>query len=90
MVLSMAWSPYWKARADGVARPLVRTDHALMGLPVKPQDHSIVLTYEPPHRTLAMLNGVLAPDQERARPADLTELGGLPADALCAQKAGAP
>jgi hypothetical protein len=89
MVMSMAWSPYWRARVSGVKRPLVRTDHALMGLLVQRQDHTIVLTYEPPHRILAVLNGVFGPDWESARPASHTELGEIPTDAICAQNAGA-
>jgi len=89
MVLSMAWSPYWKARVDGTARPIVRADHALMGLPVEPGDRAIVLTYEPPHRFLAILNGVFRPDRESGRQANHTELGTLPTDPICAQKTGA-
>jgi hypothetical protein len=90
MVMSMAWSPYWTARVDGVTRPLVRTDHALMGVSVQRQDGTIVLTYEPPHRTLAMLNGVFGHDREVARPGTHTELGGIPTDVICGQSAGAP
>jgi hypothetical protein len=85
MVISMAWSPYWKARVGGLTRPLVRTDHALMGLSVQPQDRTIVLTYEPPHRILAVLNGVFGPDWESTPPAIHTELGEIPTDAICAQ-----
>jgi hypothetical protein len=90
MVMSMSWSPYWKARVGGLTRPLVRTDHALMGLSVQPKDRSIVLTYEPPHRILAILNGVFGPDWERTLPPKYTELGEIPTDAICAQNAGVP
>jgi hypothetical protein len=90
VVLSMAWSPYWKARVDGVTRSIVRTDHALMGLPVQRQDRSVVLTYEPPHRTLAMLNGVFGSDRESGHSSGHIELGALPTDAVCEQKDGAP
>jgi hypothetical protein len=89
VVLSMSWSPFWKAHVDGVARAIVRTDHALMGLSVQPHDRSIVLTYEPPHRKLAVLNGVVLPDHERARPPEHTELGVVPNDAICGQQPGA-
>jgi hypothetical protein len=85
MVMSMAWSPYWTARVDGVARPIIRTDHALMGLSVQRQDRTIVLTYEPPHRILAMLNGVFRPDQETSHAENHHELGEVPTDAICGQ-----
>jgi hypothetical protein len=90
MVLSMAWSPYWKAQVGGVARPIVRTDHALMGLSLQRQDRSVVLTYEPPHRTLAVLNGVLQSDRESGYSAGYSELGALPTDEICAENAEGP
>jgi hypothetical protein len=90
MVMSMAWSPYWTARVDGVARPIIRTDHALMGLSVQRQDRTIVLTYEPPHRILAMLNGVFRPDQETSHAENHHELGEVPTDAICGQDGRAP
>jgi hypothetical protein len=90
MVMSMAWSPYWTARVDGVARPIIRTDHALMGLSVQRQDRTIVLTYEPPHRILAILNGVFRPDHETNHAENHNELGEVPTDAICGQDVRAP
>jgi hypothetical protein len=90
MVMSMAWSPYWTARIDGVARPIIRTDHALMGLSVQRKDRTIVITYEPPHRILAMLNGVFRLHQESSYAENHKELGEVPTDAICGQDVRAP
>jgi hypothetical protein len=68
-----------------VARPIIRTDHALMGLSVQQQDRTIVLTYEPPHRILAMLNGVFRLDQESGHAENNKQLGEVPTDAICGQ-----
>ncbi len=90
MVMSMAWSPYWTARVDGVARPIIRTDHTLMGLSLQRQDRTIVLTYEPPHRILAMLNGVVRLNQESTHAENHKELGEVPTDAICGKEVRPP
>src|SRR5262245_55863175 len=61
MVMSMAWNPFGRRILAPLERAIVRTDHALMGIAVEPGDSIIVLTYEPPCRYLAWLNGVLPP-----------------------------
>src|SRR6266545_3871069 len=90
MVMSMAWSPYWTARVDGVARPIIRTDHTLRGLSLQRQDRTIVLTYEPPHRILAMLNGVVRLNQESTHAENHKELGEVPTDAICGKEVRPP
>jgi hypothetical protein len=88
MVLSMAWSPYWKARVNRVVRPIVRTNHALMGLSIQSEDKSVVLEYEPPHRTLAALNGVLPSDWRKGRAGSNVDLGTIPSTAMCPHEFG--
>jgi uncharacterized membrane protein YfhO len=43
--LSLPWFPGWRAAADGIERPIVRVDHALMGAIVPPGEHEIEIRF---------------------------------------------
>lgn len=46
-VLADVWDPGWVARVDGAEREVVRVDHALRGVWVRPGEQRVVLTHEP-------------------------------------------
>ena len=43
--LAMAWYPGWRAAVDGRAAPVLRVDHALMGVVVPPGEHMVELRF---------------------------------------------
>jgi hypothetical protein len=48
LTLSRTYHPSWKAEIDGVAAPVIRADHALIGVPLPSAgDHRVVLRYHP-------------------------------------------
>lgn len=62
LVISEIWHPGWRARLDGRAIPLRRTDLALMGAWIPLGRHRLVLEFRPLHwrtaLTISMLSGV--------------------------------
>ena len=48
LVVSETWHPGWRARVDGRAVPLYRTDGALLGLAVPAGTHRVDLEFAPP------------------------------------------
>jgi hypothetical protein len=47
LVLAQPWAPGWRARVDGVRRPVVRADLAGLGVVCPPGRHEAVLAYRP-------------------------------------------
>lgn len=47
LVMSEVYYPGWSATVDGAAAPIVRTDVALRGIPVRAGKHQIEMAYEP-------------------------------------------
>jgi hypothetical protein len=47
LVLSMTWNPSWRATIDGSPVPLIRANHAQLGMAVPPGDHLVRLRYAP-------------------------------------------
>jgi len=47
LVLADRWAPGWRARVDGVERPVLVADHALRAVRVEPGERRLVFTYEP-------------------------------------------
>lgn len=54
LVVSEVYSESWKATVDGDEVDVLQTDHALLGIPVGPGEHSINLRYEPDTLTLGL------------------------------------
>jgi len=96
MVVSMNWNRSWTARVDGVPRPVVRVDHTLLGLPLRPGDQEVVLTYEPRYQWFGALMRPLSLALDAASNGDVdgvpvtrdVTLGTLPTDSVC--ELGAP
>jgi hypothetical protein len=49
LVIANTWSPYWRALVDGHEKPLVRANHAQLGMPIEAGSHTISLSYLPPY-----------------------------------------
>jgi hypothetical protein len=47
--LSVAWYPGWRAEVEGKALPMVRVDHALMGVIVPEGEHEVAVHFHPNH-----------------------------------------
>ena len=47
--LSVAWYPGWRAEVDGEPLPIVRVDHALMGVIVPAGDNEVALNFHSNH-----------------------------------------
>lgn len=47
LVVSEIWSENWKATVDGKDVDVLRTDHALLGIPVGAGEHTVELRYAP-------------------------------------------
>lgn len=47
LVLTDAWFPGWRARVDGVERPVRRADHAFRAVSISAGHHEIEFRYEP-------------------------------------------
>jgi uncharacterized membrane protein YfhO len=47
LVVSQVHSENWKATVDGEEVVVLQTDHALLGIPVSPGEHEIVVRYDP-------------------------------------------
>jgi hypothetical protein len=54
LVLSEVYEHNWKAWVDGKEVDILRTNHALRGIPVTSGEHTVVLRYESPYLTLGM------------------------------------
>ncbi|CAN5728015.1 hypothetical protein BH23CHL3_BH23CHL3_08860 [soil metagenome] len=54
LVVSQVYSEGWKATVDGEEVNVLQTDHALLGIPVGPGEHSIHLHYEPDSLALGL------------------------------------
>ena len=51
--ISVAWSPYWRAYLNGEEIPVLRTNHALMGLALPPcTTIKLKLIYRPPYSSV--------------------------------------
>ena len=50
LVVTNAYSPYWKADVDGVETPIFPADHAFWGVALPATAHAVVFRYEPPYR----------------------------------------
>jgi uncharacterized membrane protein YfhO len=51
VVIGNTWSPFWRAMVDGREKPLVRTNHAQLGMSIEPGSHNVTLGYVPPYRS---------------------------------------
>jgi len=64
LVVSEVYSENWKATVDGDEVDVLQTDHALLGIPVGPGEHTVDLHYAPEALTLGLwisgLTGVCA------------------------------
>jgi uncharacterized protein DUF6044/membrane protein YfhO len=47
VIASANYSDWWRAEVDGKKVPIIRVDYALLGIPLMPGRHSIVLRYKP-------------------------------------------
>jgi hypothetical protein len=47
LVLSEVWYPGWRARVDGLERPVLRANYAFRAVAVAPGDRQVRLTFEP-------------------------------------------
>jgi len=45
LVVAAAWDPGWSASVDGRPLPLLRVDHAEIGVPIGPGIHRVVLRH---------------------------------------------
>jgi len=54
LVVSQVYSENWKATVDGEEVDVLQTDHALLGIPVGPGEHTIDVRYEPEALTLGL------------------------------------
>lgn len=48
LVVSQVYSGNWRASVDGEDVAVLRTDHALLGIPLGPGTHTVVVRYAPP------------------------------------------
>jgi hypothetical protein len=54
LVVSEIYSENWTATVDGEEVEVIQTDHALIGIPVGPGDHTIEVRYEPVTLTVGL------------------------------------
>jgi Bacterial membrane protein YfhO len=54
LVVSEVYSDSWKATVDGEPVDVIQTDHALLGIPVGPGDHTVAISYEPQALTIGL------------------------------------
>jgi hypothetical protein len=54
LVVSEVYADGWKATVDGAATDVLQTDHALLGIPVGPGQHTIELRYAPGELALGL------------------------------------
>ncbi|HYH11525.1 MAG TPA: YfhO family protein, partial [Thermomicrobiales bacterium] len=47
LVVSEVYSESWQATVDGEEVPVYQTNHALLGIPVGPGDHTVEISYAP-------------------------------------------
>jgi hypothetical protein len=55
LVVTNNYSPYWKARVDGVEARLFPVDHTFQGVLVGQGVHRVMLSYEPPYSWVSIL-----------------------------------
>lgn len=60
LVLSHSWQPGWRATVDQVEVPVVRTNGLVLGVPVPPGRHVVIMRFRPPGLHLGFLITVLA------------------------------
>jgi hypothetical protein len=54
LVVSEVYSENWKATVDGEAVEVLQTDHALLGIPVGPGQHTLEIRYDPDSLTVGL------------------------------------
>jgi hypothetical protein len=54
LVVSEIYSENWQATVDGEEVEILQTDHALLGIPVGPGEHTVELRYQPVTLTVGM------------------------------------
>ena len=54
LVVSEVYSENWKATVDGEEVDVLQTDHALLGIPIGPGEHTVDIRYEPESLTLGL------------------------------------
>jgi hypothetical protein len=60
MVVSEVYTTGWKAYVDGEKADVIRTNHALRGVPVEAGNHTVVMKYEPSEITVGLWSTGLA------------------------------
>ncbi|HVL23336.1 MAG TPA: YfhO family protein [Thermomicrobiales bacterium] len=60
LVVSEIYSANWKATVDGKDVDVIQTDHALLGIPVGPGEHTVVVRYAPTTLTVGLWASGLA------------------------------
>jgi hypothetical protein len=58
LVFSEAWHPGWTAALGGAPVPVLRVDFALVGVPLPPGRHAVVLRYRPRSATVGLPIGL--------------------------------
>jgi hypothetical protein len=54
LVVSQVYSEGWEATVDGEAVEVLQADHALLGIPVGPGEHTVELRYAPQALTVGV------------------------------------
>jgi uncharacterized membrane protein YfhO len=54
LVVSEIYSENWTATVDGEEVKVLQTDHALLGIPVGPGEHTVEVRYEPVTLTVGL------------------------------------
>jgi hypothetical protein len=62
LVVANTWDPGWRAEVDGQPRPLLRLNHAQVGIRTQPGESNVSLWYEPPYSPRQILARLL-PDR---------------------------
>ncbi|HEV2073447.1 MAG TPA: YfhO family protein, partial [Thermomicrobiales bacterium] len=61
LVVSQVYAEGWEATVDGEAVEVLQTDHALLGIPVGPGQHTVEVRYDPDALTLGLwISGLTA------------------------------
>ncbi|MBA2468478.1 MAG: YfhO family protein [Chloroflexia bacterium] len=61
LVVSEIYSENWEATVDGEEVGVLQTDHALLGIPIGPGEHTVELRYDPDALTLGLwISGITA------------------------------
>ncbi len=60
LVLSVAWTEGWEATVDGADAPVLRTNGAVIGIPVPSGEHTVALRFVPPGLPLGALASALS------------------------------